>query len=146
MGWSWGRPRAVYFSPLQIIAFLVFILLFLLSYYVLLPSEFARPIPTLFAFCYMIALFALSVFLAWSVVKVYRHIQKHSKQKQEQWDLVGWSKVSRQTQTNFCLSNFLQEAKPVFSVFFSGLSLAVISYAVLNQQLSFLFLTRVHQP
>jgi hypothetical protein len=58
----------------------------------------------------------------------------------------GWSKVSRQTQTNFCLSNFLQEAKPVFSVFFSGLSLAVISYAVLNQQLSFLFLTRVHQP
>jgi len=89
MGWSWGRPRAVYFSPLQIIAFLVFILLFLLSYYVLLPSEFARPIPTLFAFCYMIALFALSVFLAWSVVKVYRHIQKHSKQKQEQWDLVG---------------------------------------------------------
>jgi len=78
MGWSWGRPCAVYFSPAQIIAFLAFLLLFLLSYYVLLPSEFGQQF-SLFAFCYMIVLFALSVFLAWSVVKVYRHIQKRAR-------------------------------------------------------------------
>lgn len=83
MGWSWGRPRAVYISPIQIIAILVFLLLFLLSYYVLLPSEFGRTQPSLFAFCYMVALFALSVLLAWSMVKVCRIIKKHSKQKQE---------------------------------------------------------------
>lgn len=80
--WSGGRPDAVYFSPVQIIAILVFILLFLLSYYVLLPSEFGQK-PSLFAFCYMIALFALSALLAWSIVKVCRHIQKRSKRKQE---------------------------------------------------------------
>jgi hypothetical protein len=37
------------------------------------------------------------------------------------------------------LSNVLQEAKPVFSVFFSVLSLAVFFYAALSLQLSFLF-------
>jgi hypothetical protein len=36
------------------------------------------------------------------------------------------------------LSNVLQEAKPVFSLFFSVLSPAAISYAALNLQLSFL--------
>jgi hypothetical protein len=45
----------------------------------------------------------------------------------------------------FCLSNVLQEAKLAFSVFFSGLSLAVVFYAVLNLQLSFFFLTKLHQ-
>ena len=38
----------------------------------------------------------------------------------------------------------MQEAKPVFSVFFSGLFLSVVSYAALNQQLSLLFLTKTH--
>jgi uncharacterized Fe-S radical SAM superfamily protein PflX len=54
----------------------------------------------------------------------------------------GEGKVLFQTQTTFCLSNALQEAKPAFSVFFSVLSLAVVFCAALNQQLSFLFLTK----
>jgi uncharacterized membrane protein YadS len=83
MGWSGGKPRAVYVSPVQIIAVLVFLLLFLLSYFVLLPSEFARPIPTFFAFCYMIALFALSVVLAWLIVKVYDHVKRRFRATQE---------------------------------------------------------------
>jgi len=81
---SGGRPSAVYFSPVQIIALLILILLFLLSY-VLMPSEFNQP-PSLsaflFAFFYIVALLALSVLLAWAIVKTYRQIQKHSKQKQ----------------------------------------------------------------
>ena len=50
------------------------------------------------------------------------------------------------TATIFYLSNVLLEAKPAFSLFFSVLSLAVIFYAALNLQLSFLFLTKAHQP
>jgi len=42
------------------------------------------------------------------------------------------------------LSNVLQGAKPVFSVFFSGLFLSVVFYVALNPQLSFPFLTKTH--
>jgi hypothetical protein len=42
------------------------------------------------------------------------------------------------------LSNVLQEAKLAFSVFFSVLFLSAVSYAALNLQLSFLFLTKPH--
>jgi len=48
-----------------------------------------------------------------------------------------------QNQTIFYPSNVLQEAKPAFSLFFSVLSLAVVVYAALNLQLSFLFLTKL---
>ena len=60
----------------------------------------------------------------------------------------GLGKVLSQTPnaTISNLSNVLQEAEPVFSLFFSVLSLAVIFYAALSLQLSFLFLTKPHQP
>ena len=57
--------------------------------------------------------------------------------------MVGWGKIFSQTQTIFCFSNVLQEAKSAFSVFFSVLSLAVVSDAVLSQQLSSVFLTKL---
>jgi hypothetical protein len=41
-------------------------------------------------------------------------------------------------------SNALREAESAFSVFFSGLFLSAVSYAALNPQLSFLFLTKTH--
>jgi hypothetical protein len=58
--------------------------------------------------------------------------------------LAGVKSYPNQTISYF--SNVLQEAKPAFSVFFSVLSLAVDSCAALNLQLSFLFLTKTHQP
>jgi len=65
----------VYISLVQTLAFPVSLLLFLLSYYVLLQSEFGQQ-PSLFAFGYMIVPFAFSVLSAWSIVKFYRAREK----------------------------------------------------------------------
>jgi len=58
--------------------------------------------------------------------------------------VVGWIKIqfSNSKASIFDLSNVLKEVKLAFSVFSSGLSLSVVFYAALNQQLSFLFLTK----
>lgn len=81
MEWFGGRPHPVP-SPVQIIGILIFLLLFLLSYFVFLRSEFGQK-SSFFAFCYMIALFALSVLLAWFIVKAYLHVKRRLRPNQE---------------------------------------------------------------
>jgi hypothetical protein len=58
--------------------------------------------------------------------------------------LVGVKSYPKPKEPISSLSNVLQEAKPVFSVFFSVLSLAAVFYAALSPQPSFLFLTETH--
>jgi len=75
-----SRGHAVYYSPVQIIAIPVYILLVLLSYE-LVPSAFSQQ-PSFFMFCYIIVLFGPAVLLAWVIVKAYPHVKKRFRKSQ----------------------------------------------------------------
>ena len=75
MGWSVGRPRAMYVSSLQIIGLSIFILFVVAG----LVTGIVTNKPTSLGFGYLFGTAIISFPIAWAVTKIYRRLRKSSK-------------------------------------------------------------------
>jgi uncharacterized membrane-anchored protein len=78
---GYGR-RPAFFSPVLVVAFFIWLFLFVLSYYVFLPSEFSQP-PSLIMLVYVIALFVISVPLAMLLIKAFQNLRNRFQQTKQ---------------------------------------------------------------